>query len=199
MRFVGNFQFGVYLSLAFQTGTELFLILERLAVLFLGVCKLLFRLLRPQYSHISVHKASLSRDTAEYAAVLQLGKSLLHRIRIYGKFRREGARPHLSVTSQRHGDAFHISFTDDGVGFDDKYADRIFFTTDNPDFDDPGEIASRLAHAAAEGGDRSLVHAAVALDPLTGAVLTLPAIRRMTNEMFDAEAEWLPQFGRARA
>ena len=33
-----------------------------------------------------------------------------------------------------------------------KYADRIFFTTDNPDFDDPGEIASRLAHAAAEGG-----------------------------------------------
>ena len=34
-----------------------------------------------------------------------------------------------------------------------KYADRIFFTTDNPDFDDPGEIASRLAHAAAEGGN----------------------------------------------
>ena len=25
-----------------------------------------------------------------------------------------------------------------------KYADRIFFTTDNPDFDDPGDIASRL-------------------------------------------------------
>ena len=34
-----------------------------------------------------------------------------------------------------------------------KYADRIFFTTDNPDFDDPGEIASRLAHAAAQGGN----------------------------------------------
>ena len=32
-----------------------------------------------------------------------------------------------------------------------KYADRIFFTTDNPDFDDPGDIASRLAHAAAQG------------------------------------------------
>jgi hypothetical protein len=37
MRFVGNLQFGVYLSLAFQTGTELFLILERLAVLLLCV------------------------------------------------------------------------------------------------------------------------------------------------------------------
>lgn len=34
-----------------------------------------------------------------------------------------------------------------------KYADRIFFTTDNPDFDDPADIAGRLAHAAAQGGD----------------------------------------------
>lgn len=33
-----------------------------------------------------------------------------------------------------------------------KYADRIFFTTDNPDFDDPADIAGRLAHAAAQGG-----------------------------------------------
>lgn len=46
MRFVGNLQFGVYLGLAFQTGTELFLILKRIAVLFLGVRKLLFRLLQ---------------------------------------------------------------------------------------------------------------------------------------------------------
>ena len=42
-----------------------------------------------------------------------------------------------------------------------KYADRIFFTTDNPDFDDPGEIASRLAHAAAEGGS---AHVTIELD-----------------------------------
>ena len=46
MRFIGDFQFSVYLSLAFKTGTELFLILERLAVLFLCVCKLLFSLLQ---------------------------------------------------------------------------------------------------------------------------------------------------------
>ena len=46
MRFVGNLQFGVYLSLAFQTGAELFLILERLAVLLLCIRKLLFCLFK---------------------------------------------------------------------------------------------------------------------------------------------------------
>ena len=52
----------------------------------------------------------------------------------------------------------------------------------------------RLAVQAGLTGDRSLVHAAIALDPLTGALLTLPEIRRMVDEMFDAEAAWLPQF-----
>lgn len=57
----------------------------------------------------------------------------------------------------------------------------------------------RLIVEAALTGNRSLVHAAVALDPLTGAVLTLPAIRQMTNRLFEAEAEWLPQFRGSRA
>ena len=32
------------------------------------------------------------------------------------------------------------------------------------------------------------------MDPLTSAVLTLKEIRDMVYEMFEAEAEWLPQF-----
>jgi alpha-galactosidase len=43
-------------------------------------------------------------------------------------------------------------------------------------------------------GDRTLVHQAVALDPLTGALLTLPQIRKMVDEMFAAERRWLTQF-----
>ena len=43
-------------------------------------------------------------------------------------------------------------------------------------------------------GDRDLVHAAVALDPLTSALLTLPQIHEMTDRMREAEAAWLPQF-----
>jgi alpha-galactosidase len=52
----------------------------------------------------------------------------------------------------------------------------------------------RLVVEAATTGDRDLVHAAVALDPLTSAVLTLPQIREMTDRMFEAEAPWLTRF-----
>ena len=52
----------------------------------------------------------------------------------------------------------------------------------------------RLTVQAATTGDRDLVHAAVALDPLTSAVLTLPEIHEMTDRMLAAESRWLPQF-----
>lgn len=43
-------------------------------------------------------------------------------------------------------------------------------------------------------GDRAAAEQAIALDPLTGALLTLPQVRRMTAELFKAERRWLPQF-----
>jgi alpha-galactosidase len=54
--------------------------------------------------------------------------------------------------------------------------------------------AQRLTVEAALTGDRDLVHAAVALDPLTSAVVALPRIHEMADRMLDAEAPWLPQF-----
>jgi len=56
----------------------------------------------------------------------------------------------------------------------------------------------RLAVEAGIGGDPEKVVQACALDPLTGAVLTLKEIRDMVTEMMDAEAQWLPQFGDRR-
>jgi len=53
----------------------------------------------------------------------------------------------------------------------------------------------RLTVRAAMTGSRKLVHAAVALDPLTSAMSTLPKIHEMADKMLAAEAEWLPQFG----
>jgi alpha-galactosidase len=53
-----------------------------------------------------------------------------------------------------------------------------------------------LAVHAGLTGDRDAVHHAVALDPLTGALLTLPQIRSMVEALFAAEAPWLPQFAR---
>ena len=52
----------------------------------------------------------------------------------------------------------------------------------------------RLTVEAAMTGDRDLVHAAVALDPLTSAVQTLPRIREMVDRMMEAERPWLPRF-----
>lgn len=52
----------------------------------------------------------------------------------------------------------------------------------------------RLIVQAAMTGSRELVHAAVALDPLTSAMATLPDIHEMTDKMLAAEAQWLPQF-----
>ena len=52
-----------------------------------------------------------------------------------------------------------------------------------------------LALKAALTGDRRAAFQAVALDPLTSAMLSLREIQRMVDELFEAEAEWLPQFG----
>jgi alpha-galactosidase len=51
-----------------------------------------------------------------------------------------------------------------------------------------------LAVVAALTGDRDHVYQAVMLDPLTGVLLTLPRIRALVDELFAAEAAWLPAF-----
>ena len=54
--------------------------------------------------------------------------------------------------------------------------------------------AQGLAVQAALTGNLEYAFAAVAMDPLTSAVLTLKEARDMTIEMIEAEREWLPQY-----
>ncbi|HEV2109314.1 MAG TPA: alpha-galactosidase, partial [Thermomicrobiales bacterium] len=51
-----------------------------------------------------------------------------------------------------------------------------------------------LAVAAAWEENAAHIEHAVALDPLTGALMTLDEIRAMVNDLITAEAEWLPDF-----
>ncbi|MDQ3701983.1 MAG: alpha-glucosidase/alpha-galactosidase [Chloroflexota bacterium] len=51
-----------------------------------------------------------------------------------------------------------------------------------------------LAVEGALTGDREMIYRAVQMDPLTGALLPLSKIREMVDELFAAEAEYLPQF-----
>ncbi|MBC8161502.1 MAG: alpha-glucosidase/alpha-galactosidase [Roseiflexaceae bacterium] len=52
-------------------------------------------------------------------------------------------------------------------------------------------VQERAVHAAIHG-DRAAVYQAIALDPLTAALLTLDQIHSMTDELLAAEAQWLP-------
>jgi alpha-galactosidase len=55
-------------------------------------------------------------------------------------------------------------------------------------------IPQGLAVKAALTGNFEYVAHAVAMDPLTSAVLTLKEARDMAIEMYEAEKEYLPQF-----
>jgi len=55
------------------------------------------------------------------------------------------------------------------------------------------QVQILAAEAALTGDTEHVVHAA-ALDPLTGAVLTLKEVRDMCSEMLEAQRKWLPQF-----
>jgi alpha-galactosidase len=55
-------------------------------------------------------------------------------------------------------------------------------------------LVQGLAVEASFAGDPELIVQAVALDPLTAAVLTLREIREMVSEMLEAQRKYLPQF-----
>jgi alpha-galactosidase len=51
-----------------------------------------------------------------------------------------------------------------------------------------------MAVEASLSGDREMIYRAICYDPLTAAVCSLREIRDMTDEMFAANKEWMPQF-----
>ena len=55
-------------------------------------------------------------------------------------------------------------------------------------------MCNRWHVEACLASDVDAVYHAVMLDPLTGAVCTLPQIRAMVDEMLAAQKQWLPQF-----
>jgi alpha-galactosidase len=55
----------------------------------------------------------------------------------------------------------------------------------------PHVSVHELAVQGALTKDRRLIEHAVMMDPLTGAVLTLPRIREMVKEMFEANKQYV--------
>ena len=65
----------------------------------------------------------LPRVEADPVQMRQLFQNLLGNAL---KFRKEAEAPHISVKATRDGDRAVLTFSDTGIGFDDRYADRIF-------------------------------------------------------------------------
>ena len=55
-----------------------------------------------------------------------------------------------------------------------------------------------LAVKASFEGDPRMVFHAICMDPLTSAVLSLEETRAMTDELFELNRAWLPQFRHSR-
>lgn len=79
---------------------------------------------------VQIHEAAaqiivddLPRVEADPVQMRQLFQNLLGNAL---KFRKDGEPPRVRVASCRDGDRAILSFEDSGIGFDDRYADRIF-------------------------------------------------------------------------
>ncbi len=104
-----------------------------------------------------------------------------------------GSTPNTGlITNLLEGCAVEVPCTIDGNGIQPHYIGAL-----------PPQCAAlnrmninvqELAVKAALETDAEAAFAAIAYDPLTAAVLTLDEIRDMTAEMFEAEAEFIPQF-----
>lgn len=91
----------------------------------------------------------------------------------------EGACVEVPVVSSRNGlRAIHVGKLPDHLAIINNVNSRC------------EELA---VQAALEGDPRKVFHA-IAMDPLTSAVLSLPEIQDMVDEMFKASREYLPQF-----
>ena len=75
----------------------------------------------------------------------------------------------------------------------DGSAEEVYVLPGNGGIADEFRVNLKIDEAALTGDVEKLMMA-VAMDPLTSAVLTLQEIRDMTAEMLEAQRAWLPQF-----
>lgn len=130
-----------------------------------------------------------TQRSQEYGALILEAIETNHPIQINGNVPNDGLIPNLP-----HGCCVEVPCMVDGNGIQPT---RIA--------DYPPQLAAlnrtninvqELTVEAALSGSIEAVYHAVSLDPLTGAVCTLPQIRAMVDEMLAAQAAWLPQFVR---
>ena len=136
---------------------------------------------------LSIESKELTPRSAEYCSYIMEAKETGRIFRLNGNVRNDGY-----ITNLPNGCCVEVPVFVDRMGLHPTVVGDL-----------PPQLAALnltnvnaqgLAVEAALTGNPELAAAAVALDPLTSAVLTLYEAREMTREMFAAEAKWLPQF-----
>lgn len=136
---------------------------------------------------LSIESKKLGKRSAEYCSYIIEAKETGKIFRLNGNVRNDGY-----ITNLPNGCCVEIPIFVDEMGLHPTVVGKL-----------PSQCAALnltnvnsqgLAVEAAITGSPELAMQAIALDPLTSAVLTLAEIRDMTIEMLQAESKWLPQF-----
>jgi alpha-galactosidase len=140
-----------------------------------------------EHDVLSMESKKLEPRSAEYCSHIIEAIELRKTFKLNGNIRNDGL-----ITNLPNGCCVEVPIFADGTGLHPTFVGDL-----------PSQLAAlnmsnvmvqTLAAEAAITGDPELAMQAVAMDPLTSAVLTLHEAREMTREMLQAEAQWLPRF-----
>jgi alpha-galactosidase len=148
------------------------------------------RMIAEKFSQVDVLAAEskkLGPASAEYCAHIMQARETGNTFRLNGNVRNDGY-----ITNLPMGCCVEVPMFVDRLGL------HPTVVGDLP----PQCAAMNMSNVTVQGltveaaltGDAELITQAVALDPLTSAVLTLKQARDMTIEMLEAQRQWLPQF-----
>ena len=136
---------------------------------------------------LSIESTQLGPRSAEYCSHIIEAKETGEIFRLNGNIRNDGY-----ITNLPNGCCVEVPVYVDRLGLHPSVIGNL--PPQCAALNMTNVLVQGLAVEASFSGDPELVMQAVALDPLTAAVLTLDEIRRMTAEMLEAEQAYLPQF-----
>jgi len=136
---------------------------------------------------LSIESTAVGNRSAEYASHIIEAKETGRPFRLNGNVRNDGY-----ITNLPAGCCVEVPIYVDRLGLHPSVVGNL--PPQCAALNLTNVIVQGLAVEASFTGDPELVMQAVALDPLTAAVLTLREIREMVAEMLAAESRYLPQF-----
>ena len=136
---------------------------------------------------LSFESTKLGPRSAEYCSHIIEAKETGTVFRLNGNIRNDG-----SITNLPAGCCVEVPIYVDRTGLHPTFVGHL--PPQCAALNMTNVLVQGLTVEASFSGNPEMVMQAIALDPLTAAVLTLKEIRDMVAEMFEAEKRWLPQF-----